>query len=150
MEESHRVAEVREAEETVANEANEQEENTGMEDEEFVPEMAEGCNRFVIDLVEEVDSVPNPLIPLCVCGLVRLREGELEKEGAWPALGNPGLKEIDKREGGMRGLGSSGDKDIIIGGMIVAGGASQKAKNAARRGKRKSRWSKASSWNGGW
>jgi len=47
-------------------------------------------------------------------------------------------------------LGSSGDEDTIIGGVIVVGGVSQKAKKVARRGKRKSRRSEASGWKGGW
>jgi len=130
----------------VADKAGEREENTadGMEEDKIVPEMARDCNRFVSDLVEEEDSIPDPLIPSCVGGLVRLREASLEREGGWPALGNPGLKEIDKSVEAVRSLGSSGDEDTIIGGVIVAGGASQKAKNAARRGKRKNCRSEAS------
>ena len=134
-----------EAELAVAGEAGGQEENTAseMEEDEFVPEMAEGCNRLEMDLVE-VDLIPDPLIPSCVDGLVKLSTVELEEEGGWPALGNPILKEGDKSVGVVRELGSSGDEDTIVGGVIVAGGASQKAKNAARRGKRKSHLSEAS------
>jgi len=62
------------------------EENTAMEMVESAPEMAENCNRFKLDLVGEVDSVPDPLIPSCVDGLVRMRGAELEAEGGWPAL----------------------------------------------------------------
>jgi len=123
-----------EAELTVADEAGEREENTAgeMEDVEFVPAMAEDCNRFKVDLVEEVDSIPDLLVPSCVDGLVRMREVRLEVEGGWPSLGNPVVKEIDRGEGGVRNLGSSVDEDTIVGGIIVAGGASQKAKMLQR------------------
>ena len=40
---------------------------------------------------------------------------------------------------GVKPLGSSGDEDAVIGGVIVAGGASRKAKNKRRKGKRKSK-----------
>jgi len=141
MEESYSVAGEEEvAESAVADEAGEWEENTvvRIEEEEFVPEMAEGYNRFEMKLVEEVDSVLEPLVPSCVGGLVKLREVELEAERGWPALGNPGgsiKKEIVIEVG--KDLGSSDDEDVIIGGVIVAGGASQKAKNTARRAKKK-------------
>jgi len=154
VEESHSVAGEREkeAELAVADEAGGREENTAdrMEEVEFVAEMARDCNRFRLDLVVKEDSVLDPLIPSCVDGLVMLRKASLEEEGGWPALGSPRIKEIDRKKGVMRSLGSSGDEDTIIGGVIVAGGASQKAKNAARRGKRKNRRSEASGWNGGW
>jgi len=117
-------------------------------DVERVPEMAEGCNRFEMDLVERVDSVPEPLIPSGVGDLIRDRTEELEEDGGWPALGNPGLSKIEGGEERMR-LGSSGDEDAVIGGVIVAGGASQKARNAARKKKRKNRRSEASGRSGG-
>ena len=142
VEESHSVArdeKAEEAEMAVANEAGEREENTAgeMEDFKFVPEMAKNCNRFRGDVVEEVDSIPDPLILSCVDGLVRLRKVKLEAEGGWPALGNRGVSEIVKGVGAERNLGSSSDEDAIIGGVIVAGSASQKENNAARRGKKK-------------
>ena len=90
------VAEETEEDETVpdkavAGEAREWEENTTnrMVDDEFVPEMAQDCNWFRLDWVKKEDSIPDPLIPSCVDGLVRLREASLEREGVWPALGNP-------------------------------------------------------------
>ena len=131
--------------------AREREENTAGEvkDDECVPDVADGCNRFALDLVGEVDSVPSPLIPSCVDGLVRLREMELEEEGGWPALENPVVKKIDISVGEVKYLGSSGDEDEIIGGVIVAGGALQKAKNAARKRKRKIRRGEASGRSGG-
>jgi len=96
-----------------------QEENTAGEVSvaERVPEMAENCNRYRMDLVEEVVS------PL------RKRLAE--------------LREV------MSGVVSSGDEDAIIDGVIVAGGASQKAKNAARKKKRKIRQGEASGRGGG-
>ena len=42
-------------------------------------------------------------------------------------------------DGDMRPLGSSGDEDAVIGGLIVAGGALQKARNKRRKNKRKSK-----------
>jgi len=162
VEESYSMAgeEEDEAELVVADEANEREENTAREmkdvrfvvkDVEFVPEMAKDYNRFRGDLVEEEeDSVPDPLIPSCVDGVVRLRKEVLEAEGGWPALRNPRVSEIVKKVEAGRSLGSSGDENTIIGGEIVAGGALEKAKNTARRGKRKIRRSEASGWNGGW
>jgi len=139
--ERHKVARVRDWR---------REENTAGETIDIgrVPEMAEDCNRFKMDLVERVDSVPEPLIPSCVGRSVWERAEELEREGGWPTLRKPGLKQIDNGEG-RRGLGSSGDEDAIIGGVIVAGGASQKAKNAARKKKRKIRWGEASGRSGG-
>jgi len=91
------------------------EEHTASEivDVERVPQMAGDCNRFRMDLVERVDSVPDPLIPSYVGGLVTGRVQELEEEGGWPTLGNPSLNEIEGGEG-RRGLGSSGDEDAVI------------------------------------
>jgi len=86
---------------------------------ERVPEMAEGCNRFKMDLVEEVVS-PSPD----------------------PTVGE-GLKSLEGR------LVSSDDEDAVISGVIVAGGASQKARNAARKKKRKIRRGEASGRGGG-
>jgi len=108
---------------------------------EFVPVMAVDVNRFQVDLIEEADSVLDPLIPSQMVGLVRRRDEELAREGGWPTLGSP--RTIKTRE-----LGSSGDEDAVLGGVIVAGGASQKAKNTARWGKRKNRRSEASGWGG--
>jgi len=127
--------------------AREREENTAVEMVESAPEMAENCNRFELDLVEEVDSVPDPLIPSCVDDLVRMRGAELEAEGGWPVLSGRGVDKFG--EGMVRELGSSGDEDAIVGGVIVAGGASQKARNAARKKKRKIRPGEASGRGGG-
>ena len=42
-------------------------------------------------------------------------------------------------DGDVRPLGSSGDQDAVLGGVIVAGGASRKAKNKKRKGKCKAK-----------
>ena len=121
--------------------------------EEGRPGMAEESNRFAMDLVEEVEpDPPLPLIPqkfpeeglreremgelLTRAREVMRKKRELEEEICCPGLGahNAG-SEIVKGKG--EGLGSSGDEDTVIGGVIEAGGASTKRKNAARRRKRK-------------
>jgi len=97
---------------------------------EFVPVIEIDFNRFRMDLIEEMGSVLDPLIPSQMVGLVGKGNEGLAREEGRPALGSPRMSET-------RELGSSGDEDVVLGGVIVAGGASQKAKNAARRGKRK-------------
>ena len=121
-----------------------------------VPEMAEKYNRFVMDLVEDVDPIPpQPSTSSRVAELEamckRVREGNREKLREYEELvrstGCACLEASESSEeivenggntvGEMRRLGSSGDEDAVIGGVIVAGGASTERKNAARRKKRK-------------
>jgi len=66
----------------------------------------------------------------------------LEEEIRGPCIEAPETKEEIVEDSGNtvgeeRRLGSSGDKDAVIRGVIVAGGTSTKRKNAARRRKRK-------------
>jgi len=72
---------------------------------EDVPEVARGCNRFAMDLVNE---------------------------GDWPGLGTP------NRTAGAARVTHSSDEDVVLGGVIVAGGASRRAKRNRGR-KRKNR-----------
>jgi len=119
---------------------------------ERVPEMAENCNRFKMDLVgREVSPLPDSVV---MESLKSLRTVALD---VWRQRGllrermeveEAGLRR--EMEGVLEGrLVSSGDEDAIIGGVIVAGGASQKAKNAARKKKRKIRRGEASGRGGG-
>jgi len=105
-------------------------EATSVADED-VPEVARGCNRFAMDLVEEEESVPVPSILADTAGPVARRPEELENEGGWPALGTP------NRSTGVMRVTHSSDEDVVIGGVIVAGGASKRAKRNRGR-KRKS------------
>jgi len=125
---------------------------------EVVPEMAKEYNRFAMHLVEEMEleDTPPPRSVLSRVAEVlgrceRLREVEerlsMEKERYVEehrshCLDAPEeLKEIDRNSGNTVGEGrrleSSGDENMVIGGVIVAGCASTKRKNAARRKKRK-------------
>jgi len=92
-------------------------EATSVADED-VPAVARGCNRFAMDLVEEEESVPVPIIPSGMAEAVVRRSGELESEGAWPTLGAPnGSTEVTR-------MTHSSDEDVVLGGVIVAGGTS--------------------------
>ena len=73
-------------------------------------EVADGHNRYKLDLVP-FDQEGSIRIPIA------------------------SSKKIE--DGDIMPLGSSGDEDAVIGGVIVAGGASQKAKNKRRKSKRK-------------
>ena len=75
-------------------------------------EVADGHNRYKLDLV-----------PYNQEGSIRI-----------PTTFSKKIEEGDRRL-----LGSSGDEDAVIGGVIVAGGASQKARNKRRKNKRKSK-----------
>ena len=75
-------------------------------------EVADGHNKYKLDLVP------------------------FDQEGS---IGIPIAFSKKIEEGDIRPLGSSGDEDAVIGGVIVAGGASQKAKNKRRKNKRKSK-----------
>jgi len=99
---------------------------------EDVPEVAQGCNRFAIDLVDEGESVPVPVIPSGLVEAVIRWSGELENEGDWPGLGTPNTST------GVVRVTHSSDEDVVLGGVIVASGASQRAKKNRRR-KRKNR-----------
>jgi len=113
-----------------------------------VPEMAEDCNRFAMDLVEDIEPTPPPppvssrrteLAEMMrrVQGLAKMQKELIEGKKEWEKNNCPYStgEEIDKGTG--RRLGSSGDENAVIGGVIVAGGASTKRKNAAQRKKRK-------------
>jgi len=75
---------------------------------EDVPEVARGCNRFAMDLVDEEESVPVPVILSGMAEAVIRRSGELESEGEWPALGAP-----NKLTGTARVTHSS-DEDVVL------------------------------------
>jgi len=105
-------------------------EATSVADED-VPEVARGCNRFAMDLVEEEVSVPVPPVLTDTAEAVARRSGELESEGDWPTLGTP------NRSTGEAKMTHSSDEDVVLGGVIVAGGASKRAKRNRGR-KRKS------------
>jgi len=96
---------------------------------EDVPEVARGCNRFAMDLVEEEESVP---VPVTLAVAMARRSEELESEGVWPTLGTP------NRSTGEMKMTHSSDEDVVLGGVIVAGGASKRAKRSGRK-KRKNR-----------
>jgi len=94
-----------------------------------VPEVAQGCNRFAMDLVEEEESVPVPMILTNTAVAVACRFEELENEGGWPTLGTP------SNSTGTTKMTHSSDEDVVLGGVIVAGGASKRAKR--NRGKKR-------------
>jgi len=99
---------------------------------EDVPEVARGCNRFAMDLVEMGESVPVPIALADMAEAVTRRSGELGNEGDWPALGAP------NRSTGVVTMTHSSDEDVVLGGVIVASGASKRAKRNGRK-KRKNR-----------
>jgi len=123
------------------------EENTtgGVGNVETVPEMAEDCNRFKMDLVEMEDWTPDPPVQPINCDrLEELKRSVMDAVRETREL-NANLERVLEEREVMRrrklslGLESSRDEDAILGGVIVVGGASQKAKNTARKKKRKNR-----------
>jgi len=126
-----------------------QEENTAGVVGKPVPGVAGLYNRFKMDLVEVGSPTQNPPTPLSrkVAELEREVVEERMEVVKWMDENRAGLALMEKKL--SFGLGSSDDEDAIIEGVIVAGGASQKAKNAARKRKRKIRRGEASGRSGG-
>ena len=122
-------------------------EQVEVEDDEPLPSMASDCNRFKMDLVpyDQEESIQVPLIPTNKIGvdnddtmtgleIIPSSLSALEKKERMVEIFEEEIARLKGKEVEMNtGLGSSGDEDAIIGGVIVAGGASQKAKKKNKR-----------------
>ena len=133
-------------------------------------EVAKGYNRYTqdIELYDQKESIQVPMeidsderkatvseeigsIERGIMDLVRVVPSSLperEKQLERLRLFQEEVRELKERsskkieEGRREGLGSSGDEDTVIGGIIVEGGASTKAKKKRNKKKRKAKGTK--------